>query len=152
MIKQINSNQAFSNKSQNNVKQNMESAMIKRINSNSSASPVSSEVITGIVQQVNDRGIKVGDRWYNYSKFLAEKPSIAVNDTVKFAVSNGFIVNFIAVEKPTEPKPSERETQLLEALRSAVKIASTLEGEVSIKFSTQDIIKLALTLIIQSDR
>ncbi len=126
--------------------------MIKKINSNSQASPVQrQEVITGKVQQLNEKGIKVNDRWYNFSKFLNKKPDLAVNDFVKFAVSNGFITGFIAIEKPDQPPAQDKETQLLEALRSAVKIASTLEGEVSIKFSTQDIIKLALTLFISGN-
>jgi len=115
-----------------------------------------SELVRGTIQQINDRGIKVNDRWYNFSKFLKEKPEIAPNDNVVFLADQNFISKFIAVEKqpkqPAEAKPPETttaETLLLEALRSAVSIASTLESEVSIKFSTQDIIKLALTLFIQ---
>jgi len=112
-----------------------------------------SELVRGTIQQINDRGIKVNDRWYNYSKFLKEKPEIAVNDNVVFLAVQNFISKFIAiekqVEKSSEPLSPTPEKILLESLRSAVSIASTLEKEVSIKFSTQDIIKLALTLFIQ---
>ncbi len=123
--------------------------MIKRINSEEKTmitGKPNNETIIGKVQQVNERGLKVNDRWYNFSRFLTQKPNIAVNDTVKLIVSNGFIMDFTI-----EEKEENRETMLLEALRSAVKIASILENEVPIKFSTQDIIKLALTLFIQGN-
>ncbi|CUU10840.1 hypothetical protein JGI3_02393 [Candidatus Kryptobacter tengchongensis] len=104
-------------------------------------------IVEGKVQQVNERGLKINDRWYNFSRFLTKKPTIAVNDSVKFIASGNFINDFISIEKAENPPI--KETQLLEALRSATKIASIIENEVSIKFSAQDIIKLALTLFIQ---
>ncbi|CUT03476.1 hypothetical protein [Candidatus Chrysopegis kryptomonas] len=117
-------------------------------------------IVEGKVQQVNERGLKINDRWYNFSRFLTKKPTIAVNDSVKFIASGNFINDFISIEKAENPLPKgpkyplwgivpNKETQLLEALRSATKIASIIENEVSIKFSAQDIIKLALTLFIQ---
>jgi len=119
--------------------------MIKRINENSKT-----EAIAGTVQAVNENGIKVNDRWFNFSKFLESKPQLEVNDNVEFLASKNFIMKFINISKPQNPEIQETpETLLLQALRSAVTIASTLENEVSIKFSTQDIIKLALTLFIQ---
>jgi len=120
--------------------------MIKRINNENSKT----ESIAGTVQAVNENGIKVNDRWFNFSKFLESKPQLEVNDNVEFLASKNFIMKFINISKPQNPEIQETpETLLLQALRSAVTIASTLENEVSIKFSTQDIIKLALTLFIQ---
>ena len=120
--------------------------MIKRINNENSKT----ESIAGTVQAVNENGIKVNDRWFNFSKFLESKPQLEVNDNVEFLASKNFIMKFINISKPQNPEIQETpEILLLQALRSAVTIASTLENEVSIKFSTQDIIKLALTLFIQ---
>jgi len=122
--------------------------MIKRINNGVKAK---TEVVAGTVQAVNDKGIKVNDRWYNFSRFLQEKPQIEARDEVEFLASDsGFIVKFLNVSKNKETEnQDEAENLLLNALRSAVKISSLIESEVSIKFSTNDIIKLALTLFIQ---
>jgi hypothetical protein len=123
--------------------------MIKRINNG--VKEAKTEVVAGTVQAVNEKGIKVNDRWYNFSRFLQEKPQIEVKDEVEFLASDsGFIVKFLNVSKNKETEnQDEAENLLLNALRSAVKISSLIESEVSIKFSTQDIIKLALTLFIQ---
>jgi hypothetical protein len=123
--------------------------MIKRINNG--VKETKTEVVAGTVQAVNDKGIKINDRWYNFSRFLQEKPQIEAKDEVEFLASDsGFIVKFLNVSKNKETEnQDEAENLLLNALRSAVKITSILESEVSIKFSTQDIIKLALTLFIQ---
>jgi hypothetical protein len=122
--------------------------MIKRINNG--AKEAKTEVVAGTVQAVNDKGIKVKDRWYNFSRFLQEKPQIEAKDEVEFLASDsGFIVKFLNVSNKETENQDEAENLLLNALRSAVKITSILESEVSIKFSTQDIIKLALTLFIQ---
>jgi hypothetical protein len=105
-----------------------------------------------MIESLNERGIKVNDRWYNFSKFLNEKPSLAENSEVEFIASGDFITKFLNVQTPTPETNADAdnsENLLLESLRSAVKIASVLESEVSIKFSTNDIIKLALTLFIQ---
>jgi hypothetical protein len=123
--------------------------MIKRIKDG--VKEAKTEVVAGTVQAVNEKGIKVNDRWYNFSRFLQEKPQIEAKDEVEFLASDsGFIVKFLNVSKNKETEnQDEAENLLLNALRSAVKISSLIESEVSIKFSTQDIIKLALTLFIQ---
>ena len=122
--------------------------MIKRINNG--AKETKTEVVAGTVQAVNEKGIKVNDRWYNFSRFLQERPQIEAKDEVEFLASDsGFIVKFLNVSSKETENQDEAENLLLNALRSAVKITSILESEVSIKFSTQDIIKLALTLFIQ---
>jgi hypothetical protein len=122
--------------------------MIKRINNG--AKEAKTEVVAGTVQAVNDKGIKVKDRWYNFSRFLQEKPQIEAKDEVEFLASDsGFIVKFLNVSNKETENQDEAENLLLNALRSAVKISSLIESEVSIKFSTNDIIKLALTLFIQ---
>jgi hypothetical protein len=121
--------------------------MIKRINNGVKAK---TEVVAGTVQAVNDKGIKVNDRWYNFSRFLQEKPQIEAKDEVEFLASDsGFIVKFLNVSNKETENQDEAENLLLNALRAAVKISSLIESEVSIKFSTNDIIKLALTLFIQ---
>lgn len=129
--------------------------MIKRIentNGKPAKEPQKYQVVKGMIESLNERGIKVNERWYNFSKFLNEKPSLAENSEVEFIASGDFITKFLSVQMPTPETNADAdnsETLLLESLRSAVKIASVLESEVSIKFSTNDIIKLALTLFIQ---
>jgi hypothetical protein len=126
--------------------------MIKRVektNGKPAKEPRKYQVVKGMIESLNERGIKVNDRWYNFSKFLNEKPSLAENSEVEFIASGDFITKFLSVQTPTPETNADAdnsETLLLESLRSAVKIASVLESEVSIKFSTNDIIKLALTL------
>jgi hypothetical protein len=72
------------------------------------------------------------------------------NDEVEFLASGDFITKFLNVQPaPVTNNADDAENLLLESLRSAVKISSLIESEVSIKFSTNDIIKLALTLFIQ---
>jgi len=129
--------------------------MIKRVektNGKPAKEPRKYQVVKGMIESLNERGIKVNDRWYNFSKFLNEKPSLAENSEVEFIASGDFITKFLNVQTPTPETNADAdnsENLLLESLRSAVKIASVLESEVSIKFSTNDIIKLALTLFIQ---
>jgi hypothetical protein len=138
-------------------KQKGESTMIKRIektNGKPAKEPQKKyQVVKGMIESLNERGIKVNARWYNFSKFLNEKPSLAENSEVEFIASGDFITKFLSVQTPTpastDADADNSENLLLESLRSAVKIASVLESEVSIKFSTNDIIKLALTLFIQ---
>ncbi len=126
--------------------------MIKRIEPQNQNSNSQINIVKGTVQQANERGLKVNDRWFNFSKFLQEKPKLDTGDAVEFLTSKNFITKFISVKPHEEPHREDNndgENILLESLRSAVKIASLVESEVSIKFSTQDIIKLALTLFIQ---
>jgi hypothetical protein len=126
--------------------------MIKRIENKSNSKPTAT-VVKGKVESLNEKGLKVNSHWYNYSKFLTEKPQIKPSDEVEFMASGDFITKFLSVQTPTpastDADADNSENLLLESLRSAVKIASVLESEVSIKFSTNDIIKLALTLFIQ---
>jgi hypothetical protein len=130
--------------------------MIKRVektNGKPAKEPRKYQVVKGMIESLNERGIKVNDRWYNFSKYLADKPELAENSEVEFIASGDFITKFLNVQTPTpastDADADNSENLLLESLRSAVKIASVLESEVSIKFSTNDIIKLALTLFIQ---
>jgi hypothetical protein len=127
-------------------------AMIKGIENKNNSKPTAT-FVKGKVESLNEKGLKVNSHWYNYSKFLTEKPQIKPSDEVEFMASGDFITKFLSVQTPTpastDADADNSETLLLESLRSAVKIASVLESEVSIKFSTNDIIKLALTLFIQ---
>jgi hypothetical protein len=123
--------------------------MIKRIENKSNSKPTAT-VVKGKVESLNEKGLKVNSHWYNFSKFLNDKPEIRQNDEIEFLASGDFITKFLNVQPATsENNADDSENLLLESLRSAVKIASVLESEVSIKFSTNDIIKLALTLFIQ---
>jgi hypothetical protein len=123
--------------------------MIKRIENKNNSKPTAT-VVKGKVESLNEKGLKVNSHWYNYSKFLSQKPEIRENDEVEFMTSGDFITKFLNVQPATsENNADDSENLLLESLRSAVKIASLIESEVSIKFSTNDIIKLALTLFIQ---
>jgi hypothetical protein len=123
--------------------------MIKRIENKSNSKPTAT-VVKGKVESLNEKGLKVNSHWYNYSKFLSQRPEIRENDEVEFMTSGDFITKFLNVQPATsENNADDSENLLLESLRSAVKIASLIESEVSIKFSTNDIIKLALTLFIQ---
>jgi len=124
--------------------------MIKRIEKQNNGKPSTAKVVSGRVESVNEKGLKVNSHWYNFSKFLNDKPEIRQNDEIEFLASGDFITKFLNVQPATsENNTDDSENLLLESLRSAVKIASILESEVSIKFSTNDIIKLALTLFIQ---
>jgi hypothetical protein len=125
--------------------------MIKRVEKQNNGKPSTAKVVSGRVESVNEKGLKVNSHWYNYSKFLTEKPQIKPSDEVEFMASGDFITRFLSVQTPTPASTDadNSENLLLESLRSAVKISSLIESEVSIKFSTQDIIKLALTLFIQ---
>jgi len=123
--------------------------MIKRIENNKQNNLQKYQVVKGKVEGINDKGVKVNDRWYNFSKFLNEKPQIPENSEVEFIASGDFITKFLNIQQPPASTDADADELLLNALRSAVKIASIIESEVSIKFSTQDIIKLALTLFIQ---
>jgi hypothetical protein len=124
--------------------------MIKRVEKQNNGKPSTAKVVSGRVESVNEKGLKVNSHWYNYSKFLSQKPEIRENDEVEFMTSGDFITKFLNVQhQTTESENDDADGLLLNSLRSAVKIASIIESEASIKFSTQDIIKLALTLFIQ---
>jgi hypothetical protein len=122
--------------------------MIQRLEKNGE------ERVKGIVQATGRNSIKVNDKWYTFSKFLSEAPQLNVGENIEFISSRNFVTKIIAISKPNGKNPetaeNEVEQKLLNALRSAASIASILEKEVSIKFSAQDIIKLAITLFIQN--
>jgi hypothetical protein len=119
--------------------------MIQRLEKNGE------ERVKGIVQATGRNSIKVNDKWYTFSKFLSEAPQLNVGENIEFISSRNFITKIIAISKPNGKTEAENvEEKLLNALRSAASIASILEKEVSIKFSAQDIIKLAITLFIQN--
>jgi hypothetical protein len=122
--------------------------MIQRLEKNGE------ERVKGFVQATGRNSIKVNDKWYTFSKFLSEAPQLNVGENIEFISSRNFVTKIIAISKPNGKNPetaeNEVEQKLLNALRSAASIASILEKEVSIKFSAQDIIKLAITLFIQN--
>jgi hypothetical protein len=76
--------------------------MIKRINNG--AKETKTEVVAGTVQAVNEKGIKVNDRWYNFSRFLQEKPQIEAKDEIEFLASDSrnFVTKIIAISKPNK--------------------------------------------------
>ena len=163
--------------------------MLQQIEKKTSKVPVS-----GTIERVNEKGIKVNGEWFNFSKFMSNVPVLHEGDLIDFKSSKNFIneVSKItpangsaksvaaapkASEAPETPKsdskadrpapssapPSPKEPprreipaadsghgdsdweELLRCLKDAVHITEQLE---SVRFSTQDILKLALTLFI----
>jgi hypothetical protein len=105
-------------------KQKGESTMIKRIENKSNSKPTAT-VVKGKVESLNEKGLKVNSHWYNFSKFLNDKPEIRQNDEIEFLASGDFITKFLNVQPATsENNADDSENLLLESLRSAVKIAS----------------------------
>ena len=150
--------------------------------------------VSGTIERVNDKGIKVNGEWFNFSKFMSSVPTLREGDLIEFKSSKNFInevskvtpangstrsaanspkttegketsKNEGKVDAPepssTPPSPkdpprqqapdadsghgeSDRE-ELLRCLKDAVHITEQVD---SARFSTQDIIKLALTLFI----
>ena len=163
--------------------------MLQQIEKKTSKVPVS-----GTIERVNEKGIKVNGEWFNFSKFMSSVPTLREGDMIEFKSSknfinevskvspaNGFAKSATAAPKasdtlatpkseskaigsdassaPPSPKDpprkqapdegpghseSDRE-ELLNCLKDAVHITEQLE---SVRFSTQDILKLALTLFI----
>lgn len=164
--------------------------MLQQIEKKTSKVPVS-----GTIERVNEKGIKVNGEWFNFSKFMSTVPVLREGDKIEFKSSKNFInevskvtpVNgsaksaLAAAPKtpeaketpkdeskqdelrlsnvPPSPKgpPPEDEPagdtdhgqsdrdELLKCLKDAVQITEQVD---SARFSTQDIIKLALTLFI----
>ena len=163
--------------------------MLQHIETKTSKVPVS-----GTIERVNEKGIKVNGEWFNFSKFLSNVPTLREGDLIEFKSSKNFInevskvspangsvksataapkaSDTLATPKseskangsdassaPPSPKDpprkeipaadtghgeSDRE-ELLRCLKDAVNITEQVD---SARFSTQDIIKLALTLFI----
>ena len=163
--------------------------MLQQIEKETSKVPVS-----GTIERVNEKGIKVNGEWFNFSKFMSSVPTLREGDLIEFKSSKNFINEVSKVspangsaksataapkasEAPETPKSeskadgpgpsnappspkdpprkdepagdpehgeSDRE-ELLKCLKDAVHITEQLE---SVRFSTQDILKLALTLFI----
>ncbi len=163
--------------------------MLQQIEKKTSKVPVS-----GTIERVNEKGIKVNGEWFNFSKFMSSVPALREGDLIEFKSSKNFINEVskvspangsgkvataapkasVAPETPKSesktdgpgpssapPSPndpprkkapdpgsghdeSDRE-ELLRCLKDAVQITEQVD---STRFSTQDIIKLALTLFI----
>ena len=163
--------------------------MLQQIEKKTSKVPVS-----GTIERVNEKGIKVNGEWFNFSKFMSSVPTLREGDLIEFKSSKNFInevskvssangsaksatvapkaseapestksetkaegpVQSAAPPSPKDPPrkqapdadlghgESDRE-ELLKCLKDAVHITEQVD---SARFSTQDIIKLALTLFI----
>ncbi len=158
--------------------------MLQQIEKKTSKVPVS-----GTIERVNEKGIKVNGEWFNFSKFMSSVPTLREGDLIEFKSSKNFInevskvspangsaksataapkaSDTLATPKseskadgsaplsaPPSPKDPPRNDEpagdtdrdeLLQCLKDAVHITEQLE---SVRFSTQDILKLALTLFI----
>ncbi len=178
--------------------------MLQQIEKKASKVPVS-----GTIQRVNEKGIKVNGEWFNFSKFMSGVPTFHVpsetfymsgsrlcgkGDLIEFKSSKNFINEVSKVtpangsaksvaaplkaaeaaetpknesktdgpgssSAPPSPKDPPRKgvpttdsahgetdrDELLKCLKDAVQITEQVD---SARFSTQDIIKLALTLFI----
>ena len=148
--------------------------MLQQIEKKTSKVPVS-----GTIERVNEKGIKLNGEWFNFSKFMPRVPELKEGDLIEFKSSKNFINEVSRVTpgngtserkdvhaeapKPENPLPpaapplpmdtpdgdsSHGETdrdELLKCLKDAVQITEKVD---SAHFSTQDIIKLALTLFI----
>ena len=163
--------------------------MLQQIEKKTSKVPVS-----GTIERVNEKGIKVNGEWFNFSKFMSNVPVLHEGDKIEFNSSKNFINEVSKVtpancsaksvaaapkvpeakenlkneskpdgqgpsappSSPNDPPrkddpagdtdrgPNDRD-ELLKCLKDAVHITEQVD---SARFSTQDIIKLALTLFI----
>ena len=163
--------------------------MLQQIEKKTSKVPVS-----GTIERVNEKGIKVNGEWFNFSKFMSSVPNLREGDLIEFKSSKNFINEVSRVSpangsaksataapkaseapetpkseskadgpSPSSPPPSPKDPprkqspdvdsghgesdreELLKCLKDAVHITEQVD---SARFSTQDIIKLALTLFI----
>ncbi len=155
---------------------------------------ISKVPVSGTIERVNEKGIKVNGEWFNFSKFMSSVPALREGDLIEFKSSKNFINEVSKVSPangsarsatatpkasgaPETPKseskadgpspsnaspspkdPPRKQTpdegsghsesdreELLRCLKDAVQITEQVD---SARFSTQDIIKLALTLFI----
>lgn len=163
--------------------------MLQQIEKKTSKVPVS-----GTIERVNEKGIKVNGEWFNFSKFMSSVPTLREGDLIEFKSSKNFINEVSKVspangsskaaaappkapdvkespkdegkadrqgssnvpptpkDPPRKDEPAAESAQaesdrekLLKCLKDAVSITEQVD---SAKFSTQDIVKLALTLFI----
>jgi len=154
--------------------------MLQQVEKKSSTVPIS-----GVIERINEKGIKVNGEWWNFSKFSKNNPILKEGDRIEFKSSKNFInevTNIVPANgsaaasdsKPkSEAKPSETKEPKVEAptskdegsrkdppqkkepekdyevlgncLKDAVYITDDIH---EVKFSTTDIVKLALTLFI----
>lgn len=155
--------------------------MLQQVEKKTSAVPVS-----GIIERINEKGIKVNGDWWNFSKFSKNKPILHEGDLIEFKSSKNFINEVTNIvpsngsataasgsQPKTEGKTSEaKETKVeakssndegsrkdppqkkepekdYEVLGSCLKDAVYITDDIhEVKFSTTDIVKLALTLFI----
>ena len=164
--------------------------MLQQIEKKTSKVPIS-----GTIERVNEKGIKVNGEWFNFSKFMSNVPVLNEGDMIEFKSSKNFINEVSKVTpangsaksvagaapktpevkgtlkderrqdelRPSNVPPSPKDPprkdepagdsahgesdrdELLKCLKDAVHITEQVD---SARFSTQDIIKLALTLFI----
>ena len=164
--------------------------MLQQIEKKTSKVPIS-----GTIERVNEKGIKVNGEWFNFSKFMSNVPVLREGDLIEFKSSKNFInevskvtptngsAKSVAAAAPKTPEAKESSKdkgnqdemrpsnvppspknpprkdepagdtdngqsdrdELLKCLKDAVQITEQVD---SARFSTQDIIKLALTLFI----
>ena len=142
--------------------------------------------VTGKIERINEKGIKVNGEWWNFSKFSKNNPVLNEGDLIEFKSSKNFINEVTGIvpgnghsefasDRKTETtakvetgkksapesapsgeqaspkngaqaKEPEKDYEILGAcLKDAVYITEDIHEA---KFSTQDIVKLALTLFI----
>lgn len=151
--------------------------MLQQVEKKSSAVPVS-----GTIERINEKGIKVNGEWWNFSKFSKNKPTLHEGDLIEFKSSKNFINEVTNIvpsngsaavseslprteaktsETKVEAKPSKDEgirqdppqkkepEKDYETLGNCLKDAVYITDDIhEVKFSTTDIVKLALTLFI----
>ena len=84
--------------------------MIQQIEKKTSKVPVS-----GTIERVNEKGIKVNGEWFNFSKFMSSVPTLREGDLIEFKSSKNFInevskvtpANGSAKSATAAPKASE---------------------------------------------
>jgi hypothetical protein len=153
--------------------------MLQQVEKKSSTVPVS-----GIIERINEKGIKVNGEWWNFSKFSKTNPILKEGDRIEFKSSKNFInevtnivpANGSAAASESQPKtetktsetketkveaksskdestrkdPPQKKTEKdYEVLGNCLKDAVYITDDIhEVKFSTTDIVKLALTLFI----
>ena len=169
--------------------------MLQQIEKSATGGKTSNVPMSGTIERVNEKGIKVNGEWFNFSKFMSNVPVLREGDKIEFKSSKNFInevskvipangsAKSVAAAAPKTPEaketlkaeskpdkpgtssapPSPKDPprkdepaggtdhgqgdrdELLKCLKDAVHITEQID---SARFSTQDIIKLALTLFI----
>ncbi|MGO9480163.1 MAG: hypothetical protein ACLP05_00085 [Candidatus Kryptoniota bacterium] len=142
--------------------------------------------ITGKIERINEKGIKVNGEWWNFSKFSKNNPALNEGDLIEFKSSKNFINEVIGIvpadghsefasdrkaetttkvesgkkatsesvpsgeqSSPKKGAPAKEQEKDYEVLGACLKDAVYITEDIhEAKFSTQDIVKLALTLFI----